>query len=342
MTKLRIFELTILTIFLLSLGSIFLFLTEWGMLWMQILLVFLSIISYFSLLSIYSVLTHPTQYTSWLIPGHALLCIILSPFISPHIYDAGAFLLISGVYIILLFSFLKTLKNELKERITFSARKIVFPFLTRVILGFSLLVAFFTYAHVLSTDINTDEIRIPHQVLTNQVQTFEPVIQVFIPDYKNDLTVQEFLTRQIDNTQETLTDNLDISQEQLQQLPEAQQDQLSQELEQQSQEKINTMITQQIERLEEQYNISISPQDTLPEVAAQAFNTLLKNTFGKHITPFLVALISAGLVLLGIVSFMPIYRIFITGGIMIYIQIFTQSNLLTTSHETVEREIIHL
>lgn len=338
MTKLRIFECIILIVFILSIGSLLLFITNWGVLWLQIIAIFFSLISYFSLLAIYSVITPPKNHASWILPGHSLVLIFITPFISSQIYDTGAFLLISGIYIYLLFSFLKTLKNELLQRITFSAKKIVFPFLTRVILGFSLLIAFFTYAHILSTDINPNEVRIPHQVLINQVQTFEPVIQFFIPAYENTLTIQEFLTKQINNSQAAITENLDLSQEQLDQLPQEQKTQLQEK----RQQEIETLIEQEIQKLENQYDIPIDSQDTAPEVAARAFNTFLEKTFGEHITPFLVALISAGLVLLGIISFMPVYRILITFGIMIYIRLFTKSNLFTKTHETVEREIIHL
>lgn len=294
----------------------------WGV-WVVVTLFVSS--GYLSLMGFYATLKKQHDHSVYLLSAHILLFVLSGVLMSLTVLQFVTLILFALVYNLFIYRFLRVMHREVANRIFFVPRRIVFPYIQQLVLGFILITSVFVYFQIARNTAASEGVGLPETLITSQSQMLTPVLQQFEPSYQEGMTVEELLTVRLE---ESIQDQQSIDLPpgtQLVDVPESVRDQL---------------IDREVSRIEEQYSIDIDRQDDVLTAVITGINGIIENLLGEFLTPVVVAGIASLFVFFGLLSLMPIYAILIKTGIASTSWIFVRAKFIELEEEVVTKHIM--
>lgn len=279
----------------------------WGILWV-------------SAIGWYAALEVDERHTPWFVMAHVGLLfspLLITRSLTPVL--VGVLFAFACLFGISLFAFLRTINREVEQRIIYYPRRIVFPYIGRLIVMIMLLASMLVYFQVLDSQENTEGFEIPERVIQDQISIAEPVITMILPEYQPGLTVQELVESRFQAAGQS--EALTPEQRQL-----LEQQGVPQEL-----------VQEQIQSLEDRFNVDLEPSQSLESAITAGLNAWVKNVLGNFVGPIVIALASSFLVFIGLASLIPVYMLLIKAMIMLVTAIMTKTQVMQTRTEETTR-----
>ena len=317
----------IVTLFIGTLSLIFYTISQGEILNLWVLISMLVSASYLSLIGVYSTLKKEYDHTITLLIGHTIGFILSGLFMRLGLVQFAILMLFAVIYALFIYGFLRTMHNEVANRIFFHPRKIVFPAIHRFIIGFIFIVSIFVYFQSSQTGNTNAYIQIPEELITSQAPLLSQFIQQVEPLYQQGMTVEELLIARIEQSIEE-QQNLNIpSGTQLVDVPEDVKDQL---------------LQNELTQLERQYSVELQQDEDVLLAVVGGLNRVIENFFGQYLSPILRSLLSALLIFLGLIWLMPVYNLLIKLGIASTSWIFVKINFIELEEEVVTKHIMKI
>ncbi len=275
----------------------------WGILWI-------------SAIGWYASLEVDERHTPWFVAAHIVL--LFSPLLitrSLTLVLVGVLVVFACLFGLSLFAFLRIINREVEQRIIYHPRRIVFPYIGRLIVMIMLLASMLVYFQVLDSQENTEGFEIPERVVQDQIVLAEPLITRILPEYEPGLTVRE------------LVESRFRAAGQSQALSPEQQELLDQ------QGVPEELIQEQIDSLGDQYNITLEPSQTVESAITDGLNAFVKDRLGTPLGSVVIALASSFLVFIGLASLIPLYMILVKAMIMLITAIMKETRVMETKTE---------
>lgn len=306
-TKSRILQVSIITIFLGVQGLLFLIFSstigiiEGGLILIGILSLYASILGLF-----FAAIDKEKSYLGFFILH--ILAIGVGVFFAN---TPTQWILLAGmmiVYVGVLQLTFSAVSKDISERLVLTPKRSILPHLKSI--GFWV-VGWITLLTYIWTVTNTaPNFLLQESDISLQVEPFEKLVQNIIPSYSTDLTVESILKEQVQKQLEDSPVPVDT----------------------------NTLIQEQIEKINEQYQLSVQPTTTINGAIVEFIN----NRFLSQITPQIFAVSMASLVGLTSFSFIWIYMLCTRIILKVFYEIARRKEIIKIETVLVNQEQISL
>lgn len=337
--KQRLLELTLYLIFFLTNFVLYRGIYMFSNFWISFLIISLFVITNIATLGLYSAIQSDKNNTFIFISIHTVIILLFVFLYNINPLNILIITLSGALTSIFIGSFIRQVEIEIKERLTYSASRIIFPHIKKIIMCFIVLSTVVFYFKMYDFyDQSKSEIKISDTFIKTQINFLEPLIKRSIPNFTEEITIGEIIegniSKNIDDQNKIISENINMNLENNANLRGLNLENLS----------LNKSLTieSQIFEINTQLGLEdkIKYDTNVVKGLSQILNNLIQNFVNKVLDSNKFALILSGLFFSIFSILVPIYSFFIKYVVLLLEKICLELNFIKIKSEVKQKETI--